>query len=462
MQENYLIEIKNIILSKEISKKDKIKLLENYHSSDIADVLEELSEEERLEAYKIFDISDIAEIFTFYEDVDKFVDELPPEKAADILEEMDSDEAMDILDELEEDDKQEIINLMEDEQKQKIEELDKYEEDQIGSYMSDNYITIQSNFTIKEAMSALVKEAGEHDNIYTIFVVEDGKFYGSIDLKDLICARKEDKLLDFCRTSYPSIYDDESMEDAIVSLTDYSENSIPVINRSNELVGVITSDILLGATTEEFEEDYAKLGGLTDSEDIDESIFTSIKKRIPWLVILLVLGFLVSTVVGAFEGVIATLPVVVFFQSTILDMAGNVGTQSLAVTIRNITTGDMEGKNVRKGIFKEVRVGFLNGLIIGVVSFVFIFLFLLLRKQEIVSGDGFVIYDIIKVSSIIATSMLVAMTISSLTGSLFPIILNKIHIDPAVASGPFITTLNDVLAVFLYYGLAYLAFILFL
>ena len=128
----------------------------------------------------------------------------------------------------------------------------------------------------------------------------------------------------------------------------------------------------------------------------------------------------------------------------------------------NITTGDMEGKNVRKGIFKEVRVGFLNGLIIGVVSFVFIFLFLLLRKQEIVSGDGFVIYDIIKVSSIIATSMLVAMTISSLTGSLFPIILNKIHIDPAVASGPFITTLNDVLAVFLYYGLAYLAFILFL
>ena len=156
------------------------------------------------------------------------------------------------------------------------------------------------------------------------------------------------------------------------------------------------------------------------------------------------------------------MPVVVFFQSTILDMAGNVGTQSLAVTIRNITSGDMEGRSVRKSIFKEVRVGFLNGVIVGAISFIFIFIFLWIRKQEIVSGDGFVIADVIKVSSIISISMLVAMTISSLTGSLFPIILDKIHIDPAVASGPFITTLNDVLAVFLYYGLAYLAFILFL
>lgn len=462
MQENYLIEIKNIILSKKISKEEKIKLLENYHSSDIADVLEELSEEERLKAYKIFDISDIAEIFTYYDDVDKFVEELPKDKAADILEEMDSDEAMDILDELEEDDKQEIIDLMEEEQKQKIQKLDKYDEDQIGSYMSDNFITIESSFSIKEAMNALVREAGDHDNIYTIFVIEDGKFYGSIDLKDLIVARKDDKLLDLVRTSYPTLYDDESMEEAISSLTDYNENSIPVINRNNELVGAITSDILIDATNEEFEEDYAKLGGLTDSEELGESVFASIKKRIPWLLILFALGFLVSTVVGAFEGVIATLPVVVFFQSTILDMAGNTGTQSLAVTIRNITNGELDKKNIKKGIFKEIRVGFCNALIIASTSFVLIFLFLLIRHQEIVSGNGFLITDLLKISTIISLSMIIAMTISSLTGSLFPIILNKLHIDPAVASGPFITTLNDVIAVFLYYSLAYLAFIIFL
>lgn len=461
MQKKYLKEIKEILLSN-LSRDEKIKRLEDYHKSDIADVLESFTEEERLKVYKIFNVSQLADIFPYYDNAKNYVQELNPEISADILEKMDSDEAMDILDELKDEDKNEIIGLLEKNAQKKIIKLDSYDDETVGSHMSDNYIVIKKSLTIKEAMSCLVKEAGEHDNIYTIYVVDDeNKFYGIINLKDLIIARKEDDLLSLCKTSYPTFYDDEIMSDCIKRMKDYGEISIPIISRENHLLGVITPDILLEANEEELIDDYAKLGGLSENEDFNESAFVSVKKRIPWLVILMFLGLLVSSIVGTFEAVITALPAVVFFQSMILDMAGNVGTQSLAVTIRNISEG-MSEKDKIKSVFKEIKIGFINGIIIGTFSFVFIMLFLIIKHQEVVTGVGYNLKDVVKVSLIIGTSLLLSMTVSSLIGAMFPIILDKIHIDPAVASGPFITTFNDIIAVVSYYGLVYLAFILLL
>lgn len=461
MQKKYLKEIKEILLSN-LSRDEKIKRLEDYHKSDIADVLESFTEEERLKVYKIFNVSQLADIFPYYDNAKNYVQELNPEISADILEKMDSDEAMDILDELKDEDKNEIIGLLEKNAQKKIIKLDSYDDETVGSHMSDNYIVIKKSLTIKEAMSCLVKEAGEHDNIYTIYVVDDeNKFYGIINLKDLIIARKEDDLLSLCKTSYPTFYDDEIMSDCIKRMKDYGEISIPIISRENHLLGVITPDILLEANEEELIDDYAKLGGLSENEDFNESAFVSVKKRIPWLVILMFLGLLVSSIVGTFEAVITALPTVVFFQSMILDMAGNVGTQSLAVTIRNISEG-MSEKDKIKSVFKEIKIGFINGIIIGTFSFVFIMLFLIIKHQEVVTGVGYNLKDVVKVSLIIGTSLLLSMTVSSLIGAMFPIILDKVHIDPAVASGPFITTFNDIIAVVSYYGLVYLAFILLL
>ena len=201
---------------------------------------------------------------------------------------MDSDDAVEILNELEEEDKEEIIKLMEPESKNEVLKLDKYDEDVIGSYMSDNYILIDSNQTIKEAMSTLIKMAGIHDNISTLYVEDENKkFFGAISLNDLIVARKDDKLIDLVMTSYPSFYDDELIDDCIEKLKDYAEASIPVLNRNNEIIGVITSDNVIDATEDVMEDDYAKLGGLSEAEELDESIFTSVKKRIPWLILLL-------------------------------------------------------------------------------------------------------------------------------------------------------------------------------
>lgn len=461
MQKEFFEELKEIILS-DLSAEELKDKLENYHSSDIADVLQNVAKEDRLRVYAQLSLDQTAEIFSFYDDVEKYIEELSPETAADILEAMSSEDAMDVLDELEDESKTEIIELMEADSKEKVKQLDAYDEDCIGRYMSDNFIVIDNRKTIKEAMATMVREAGEHDNIFTLYVVDEkNKFYGAINLRDLIVARKEDNLLDICMTSYPSFYDDELMKDCIGKLKDYAENSIPVLNRQNEILGVIPVDSIIDAAEEEMSDDYAKLGGLSESEDLDESILTSIKKRIPWLIILLFLGLVVSSVIGVFEGVIATLPVIVFFQSMILDMAGNVGTQSLAVTIRNLTDEEMK-KKVRKNVIKEIKIGFLNGLIISIIAFLFVLVFLAIRHQEIVSGDGFLWMDVLKVAGIIAFSLLLAMTLSSFVGTIFPILLNKMHIDPAVASGPFITTINDVVAVVVYYGLTYILFLLFI
>ena len=199
-------------------------------------------------------------------------------------------------------------------------------------------------------------------------------------------------------------------------------------------------------------EDYAKLAGLTAEEDLQEPLRESIKKRMPWLIVLLFLGLLVSSVVGIFEKVVAELTLIVCFQSLILDMAGNVGTQSLAVTIRVLMDEDISGKEKLQLIAKEMNIGFCNGTILGILSFICIGIFI-----AVVKGKGF--YFGFAVSGCIGVALLVAMVISSMVGTVIPIFFHKIKIDPAVASGPLITTVNDLVAVVTYYGMAWLLLI---
>lgn len=467
MQKEILLELKELItkIINDNNNQELIDELENYHESDIADILETLTDEEQLMIYNILGTEKTAEIVPYYENVEEFLGEIQPELAADIIEQMDSDDAVDVLNELEEEDKQRIIDLLDDESKEQVELIEGYAEDLVGSYISDNFITIPQNSSIKTAMNIMVKMAGEHDNIYVLYVIdENNKFIGAVHLKDLITARSSDSFEDLIMYGYPSFYDNDVMSETLAKMKEYSETSIPVLNSEREIVGVLTTDSLIEATTDEFEEDYAKFGGLTEEEDIDESVFLSIKKRIPWLIVLLFLGLLVSSVIGIFETVIVSVPIIVFFQSMILGMAGNVGTQSLAVTIRNISNEVLasDKKKQLKSILKELRIGAMNGLIIGLVSFVFVLIYLMITKSEIHVGSAYNIGDCLIVSGIISVSMFISITLASVIGTCFPLLLTKLKIDPAVASGPFITTLNDVIAVVVYYGLTFLLFIVLL
>ena len=305
-------------------------------------------------------------------------------------------------------------------------------------------------------MRALIDQAEEHDNISTLYVVgEDEVLVGAIELKKLIIAREHTALEDIIRTSYPYVYAGDPVDECLERIKDYSEDSIPVLDGENRLRGVLTSQELTKLLDDVLGDDYAKLAGLSAEEDLQEPLRRSIGKRLPWLVILLGLGLMVSSVVGLFEPVVAQLAIVVSFQSLILDMSGNVGTQSLAVTIRVLMDEQVSRGQKRFLVRKEVRVGVVNGLILGGLSTVLVWTYLVLLKSQ-------TLLFAFSVSLCTGVALLVSITLSSLSGTVIPIFFKRLKVDPAVASGPLITTLNDLIAVISFYGLVWAFLINFL
>ena len=454
-KKNYVQEILDIIHSG-LPQAELAEKLSDYHENDLADALADLTAEERRKLYAILGVEQVAEIFSYLDDAEPYLKELPPEEAAQVVSHMDSDDAVDALDDLEEEDKEKIVHQMDKVDKDAADDVKlllSYDEDEIGSCMTTNYIYIRKDMTIRQAMSELVKQAGENDNISTLYVVDENeRFYGAIDLKDLIVARAEDNLEKLIARSYPYVTDHEKISDCIDRIVDYAERSLPVLDENGKLLGIITSADVVELVDDQMGDDYAKLGGLTSEEDLNEGVFQSVKKRLPWLVALLFLGMLVSSVVGAFESVVAVLPIVICFQSMVLDMAGNVGTQSLAVTIRVLVDENLTTSKKLHLLFKEMRVGLVNGALLAVMALGFLGVYIHFFKAY-AWGEAFLL------SGCVGISLIVVMVISSLVGTVIPMLFHKIHIDPAVASGPLITTINDLVAVVVYYGLAMIVLI---
>ena len=450
-KKNYVQEILDIIHSG-LPQAELAEKLSDYHENDLADALADLTAEERRKLYAILGVEQVAEIFSYLDDAEPYLKELPPEEAAQVVSHMDSDDAVDALDDLEEEDKEKIVHQMDKVDKDAADDVKlllSYDEDEIGSCMTTNYICIRKDMTIRQAMSELVKQAGENDNISTLYVVDENEhFYGAIDLKDLIVARADDSLEKLIARSYPYVTDHEKISDSIDRIVDYAERSLPVLNESGKLLGIITSADVVELVNDQMGDDYAKLGGLTSEEDLNEGVFQSVKKRLPWLVALLFLGMLVSSVVGAFESVVAVLPIVICFQSMVLDMAGNVGTQSLAVTIRVLMDEEVSPRQKLALLGKEARIGLVNGMILGGLSFLAIGLYLMVMK-------GHPAFFAFSVSFCTGAALTVAMLLSSIVGTIVPILFKRFGVDPAVASGPLITTVNDLVAVTAYYGLAW-------
>ena len=441
---NYEEELIKIIRS-DAPTEEKLERLDDYHENDIASALKFLDPEERRKLYSMLGVDKVSDIFSYIDDPADYIEELEPEIAAKILGNMEADDAVDILEELEDETSNELIELIDDEAMKDIDLIQSYDDDEIGSKMTTNYVSLTLGLTIKQAMKSLVKQAADNDNIATLYVKkEDGTFYGAIDLTDLIVARDYVDLETLVTTSYPYVHDHETVDDCIEELKDYSEDSIPVLDNNMHILGVITSQDLLEVVDEEMGEDYAKLAGLSAEEELEEPLGQSLKKRVPWLLILLMLGMGVSSVISMFEKVIVGLPIIVTFQSVILGMSGNVGTQSLAVTIRVLMDEELGFKERAGFVLKEIRVGLCNGLIVGGISVVFTGIFIFVaRGQSLATAFA--------ISGCIGGALALAMLISSFMGTIIPIILEKIGFDPAVASGPLISTINDLVAAVTYY-----------
>lgn len=423
--------------------------LEDYHENDLADVFPDLSVAERRKLCRILNLDMLADIFEYIDEKQaaEYLDEMDVRKAAAILSRMETDAVVDVLRMIPKEKRALLLELMDDEARKDMAVIAAFDDEEIGSRMTTNYIEIRENLTVKQAMNELVSQAAKNDNISTIFMVTaDHTFYGAMDLKDLITARQDTRLEDLIVTSYPYVYGHELIDDCIEKLKDYSENSIPILDNDNKLLGVITSQSIVDLVDDEMGEDYAMFAGLTAEEDLKEPLKESMKKRLPWLLVLLALGTVVSSVVGVFEQVVSQLTIIMCFQSLILDMAGNVGTQSLAVTIRVLMDESLTGKQKVELVFKEMRIAFSNGAILGILSFLVLGLYIALFKGKTWTFAY-------AVSGCIGLSLMVAMVISGAVGTLIPLFFKKINIDPAVASGPLITTINDLVAVVAYYGL---------
>ena len=421
-----------------------------YYEPDIADALEELDEEQNKRVRDLLPQKFHSEVLANIEDQEEYTKTLTDLEVANLVKEMESNEARMMLDSLSEERKEEILAYLPQDVKDEISLLDSYEDDEVGSFMNTDFVLLDDSFTIAKAMRKVIEAASQTDNFTQLYVLnQDGTYRGVVSLKDLIIARKDYPFVELIKENYPILHDRDKVDTVNEIIVDYTLDSYPILDQNNNILGILTSDTAKELVETNYSEDFGILGGV-EIDDINEKPFRAVLKRLPWLLVLLLVATGVSMISSSFEAIIASLVTVVFFQSMIADMAGNVGTQALAIVIGQDFSKETPKKEMRKTVLKEMAIGAFNGVILGIFSFLVVIVALLIMGKS-----GSVLYQ---TALTVGLSILGVSTLSSFIGSFIPTLLIRLNVDPAVASGPFITTFNDIVAVLLYFGLAYLFF----
>ncbi|MFA6611912.1 MAG: magnesium transporter [Bacilli bacterium] len=423
--------------------------LKQYHPYDIAKAFLDLTIEERKKIYHALSHEDLADVFEYLDEVDAavFLKEMDVEHGSSVLGEMETDDAVDIINELEEDAASYLENLAF-EDKKTLNYLRTYEEDTAGSIMTTNFLEVNADWDVKEAMKYLIAEADEAEIVDPLFVSRNNQLVGVLDLKKLIIARTPKKIAEIMSEDFSFVTTNDSIVEASNKISNYDTYALPVLE-NQKLVGIITMDDALDVIQDESDEDLEKMASIGEAKEGKATLFKTLATRIPWLVILLVLSSFVANVIGIYEHVIKQVTVLVLFQTLILDMAGNLGTQSLAVTIRSLGRNELDSRTkMRRYFFKEFKISLINSFLLGILAFIVSYVFLLINDNGTI--------DHAMISLIVCLSIFISLILSGLFGTTIPILFSKLKIDPAVASGPFITTLNDLISVMIYFNLAML------
>ncbi len=308
--------------------------------------------------------------------------------------------------------------------------------------MNTHILTLHPTMDVKDAMKKVVKQSNDDTLIDILYVTDQDQLVGVVDLKDLIIARSPITVEAIMRKNYHFVFEDEPVSKAIDTVQKYDRNMIPILSKTKTLLGVITAEMALDLLAEETLEDYHKLASLNEYDVHSKPLIRS-KKRLPWLLILLALSLITASVLSFFENTLQTVIILVLFQPMILDSAGNISTQSLAKAI--LVINDDPDADMKPFIIKELLIGLMNSTFLALVGFTFSYLFLWVFQNHNVD---------IKVSFTVGLALFVALLVGAITGAFVPMILRKMKIDPSVASGPFMTTLNDVISLTIYFSLA--------
>lgn len=411
------------------------------HPYDQAKFFVNQEKEARHHIYSYLSPAELAELFHNLEsdDQESILQEMDPAYIADMLAQMYADDAVDVLNELEKDQVANYLTIMDDEAAQEIKDLLHYEEKTAGSIMTTEFVALSANQTIRNAMKILKSEAAEAETIYYIYVIDDEeRLVGVLSLRDLIIADDDKLISEVMNDRIVSVSVSEDQENVAKMMRDYDFLAVPVLDFQRHLLGIITVDDIIDVIDEEASEDYSKLAGVPDVEDNDYSAFSAARKRLPWLIILLFLGMFTASLIGRFEETLKKDSILAVFIPLIAGMAGNTGTQALAVAVRGIALGEMNRNSKIQMLRKEVGTGLIIGIICGILVMIVVDVW----QHSLVLGF------------LVGISIFATLTVATMAGALVPLIMHKFKIDPAVASGPFITTLNDIISILIYFGLA--------
>ncbi|MEC4117352.1 magnesium transporter [Myroides phaeus] len=426
----------------ENNEKELLHILKDIHYADIAEIMNELSTEEAIYIFDILDSEVTAEILLeLDEDVrEKILKSLSPKEIAEELDELDTDDAADIISELSEDRKEEVLSELEDlEHAKDIVELLRYDEDTAGGLMAKEFVSVNENWSVLTCVKEMRKQAEHVSRVHSIYVLDnEGRLKGRLSLKDLLTTSTTTHISDVYIRNVDSVKVDTKDVEVARIMQKYDLEAIPVVDEMGRLVGRITIDDIVDVIKEEADKDYQLAAGISQDVEANDSILTLTRARLPWLILAMIGGFVAVNVSRSFEGAMEKFGVLFFFTPLIAAMAGNVGVQSSAIIVQGLANNSITG-SIWKRLGKEVTLSLLNGFLLAILMMI---------------GSHFLLGVDYIIGITVSIALISVIIIASLIGTFVPIFLNKYGIDPALATGPFITTSNDIFGILIYFSIA--------
>jgi len=439
LTDELLQEIEQLI---EDQKNPKLEaLLEEVHYADVAEIIDELNEEQAIYLIKLLDSDKTSDVLTeLDEDVrETILNNLSAKEIAEELEELDTDDAADIVGELPKEIIQEVISEIEDRDHAKhIVDLLRYDENSAGGLMAKELVKVRESWNVLTCVKEMRAQAENVTRVHSIYVVDDDdKLKGRLSLKDLLTTSTKSHISDIYIPKVDSVNVNEDPEEVAKIMSKYDLEAIPVVDEMGRLVGRITIDDIVDVIREEAEKDYQLAAGISQDVEADDSIWDLTRARLPWLFLGLVGGVGAAAIMGGFEDMISKHAILFFFTPLIAAMAGNVGVQSSAIIVQGLANDDLKG-SVGNRLIKEMLLATLNGLILAAVLLLFTWAY----KGDFLTALA------------ISISLIVVVIVAGLIGTFIPLFLDKRGIDPAIATGPFITTSNDIFGILIYFWIA--------
>jgi magnesium transporter len=415
------------------------------HPVEIADLTPHLNEDEAIYIFNLLPLELASEVFLNLDDYNRelIADKLKHERLAELVGEMDSDDAADVVSDLPEDKAQQVLDEIDKEDSEDVQELLRHEEDTAGGIMALELIYVNENSTVDEAIRQIRQRSEEVEEVYNIYVVDDdGKLSGILPIKQLILSSENTRVADIMERDVIKVTEEMDQEEVANLVKKYDLVSVPVVDKDGRLTGRITYDDIMDVVDEEASEDIHRLAGITDEVEIHEtSAFRISRVRIPWLLFAFAGEIVSASIMSHFEASLEKILIAAFFIPIIMAMGGNAGIQSSTIMVRGLALGEIGLLHARKQIGKEFRVSLINGTICAGLIFTIISIWFSKMPHHLEFG------------AVIGLAMFIIIINATIVGAVIPLFLKKIDVDPAIATGPFITTTNDVLGLTIYLGL---------